>query len=172
MELEREGNCPKVDVGETGRDDSDVRGGAGACFGRGRITGLSEGSTELRSGDFVHESRLGCEDDDDDDDGSAERMTGTGGTGGSNGVGDVLLMPESCVRLEPMDDVRGRETELRGSGEVGRLWSLSTYAGGTGASGRRLGVRMRTLREGLTAAVVCLDVLADGVGEGVRIGEV
>jgi hypothetical protein len=50
-------------------------------------------------------------------------MTGTGGTGGiggSNGVGDVLLIPESNVRLEPMDDVRGRETEVRGSGEDGR----------------------------------------------------
>lgn len=120
MELEREGKCPKVDVGETGRDDSDVRGGAGAFFGRGRITGLSEGSTEFRSGDFDHESRLGCDDDDDDADGSAGGMMGTGGTGGSNGVGDVLLMPDSCVRLEPIDDVRGRETELRGAGEDGR----------------------------------------------------
>ena len=93
---------------------------------------------------------------------------GTGGTGGSNGVGDVLLIPESNVRLEPMDDVRGSD-----SGEDGRPWSLpTTYGGGAaGGSGRRLGVRIRTLREGLGAAV-CLDVLPDGVGEGARLGVV
>jgi hypothetical protein len=92
---------------------------------------------------------------------------GTGGTGGSNGVGDVLLIPESNVRLEPMD-VRGSD-----SGEDGRPWSLpTTYGGGAeGGSGRRLGVRIRTLREGLGAAA-CLDVLADGVGEGARLGVV
>jgi hypothetical protein len=69
---------------------------------------LSEANTELRSGDL-----------DDDADGPATGggmaetgRTGTGGTGGSNGVGDVLLIPESnvrYVRLEPMDDERGRE---------------------------------------------------------------
>jgi hypothetical protein len=49
---------------------------------------------------------------------------------------------------------------------------MPTYAGGTGGgSGRRLGVRIRTLREGLGAAV-CLDVLPDGVGEGARLGGV
>lgn len=86
-------------------------------------------------------------------------------------MGDVLLIPESNVRLEPMDDVRGSD-----SGEDGRAWSPPTYAGGGGAdggSGRRLGVRIRTLREGLGAlAVVCLDVLPDGVGEGARLGVV
>jgi len=51
IEPEREGKCPKVDVGETGWNDSDVRG----FLGRGRITGWSEGSTELRSGDLDHE---------------------------------------------------------------------------------------------------------------------
>lgn len=92
-------------------------------------------------------------------------------------MGDVLLIPESNVRLEPMDDVRGRETEVRGSGEGGRASLLPTYTGSAdGGSGRRLGVRIRTLREGLGAAV-CLDVLPDGVGEGarlrvVRVGEV
>jgi len=132
---------------------------------------LSEGSTELRSGDLDHDSRFGGDDDDDvdDPDGSAETTAGTCGTGaaGSNGT------PESSVRLEPMDDVRGREAELRGSGEDGRARSLSyAYAGGTnGGSGRRLGVRIRTLREGLAAAV-SLDVLPDGVGEGACLGEV
>lgn len=48
IEPEREGKCPKVDVGETGWD-------GGAFFGRGRITGLSEGNTELRSGDLNNE---------------------------------------------------------------------------------------------------------------------
>jgi hypothetical protein len=87
-------------------------------------------------------------------------------------VGDVLLIPESNVRLEPTDDVRGREMELRGSGDDGRAWSMPTYGGGAdGGSGRRLGVRIRTLREGLGAAV-CLDVLPDGVGEGARLGVV
>lgn len=97
---------------------------------------------------------------------------GTGGTGGSNGVGDVLLIPESNVRLEPTDDVRGREMEVRDSGEDGRAWSMPTYGSGAdGGSGRRLGVRIRTLREGLGAAG-CLDVLPDGVGEGARLGVV
>ena len=98
-------------------------------------------------------------------------MTGTGGTGGSKGVGDVLLIPpESCVRLDPTDGVRGREAEDRGSGEDGGAWSLLIYDGGTdGGSGRRLGVRIRTLREGLNGAV-CLDVLPDGVGEDARLG--
>lgn len=45
---------------------------------------------------------------------------GTGGTGGSNGVGEVLLIPESNVRLEPTDDVRGRDMDVRASGEDGR----------------------------------------------------
>jgi hypothetical protein len=85
-------------------------------------------------------------------------------------VGDVLLIPESNVRLEPMD-VRGSD-----SGEDGRAWSLPTYDGGgdtDGGSGRRLGVRIRTLREGLGAlAVGSLDVLPDGVGEGARLGVV
>lgn len=49
---------------------------------------------------------------------------------------------------------------------------MPTYAGGIdGGSGRRLGVRIRTLREGLGAAV-CLDVLPDGVGEDARSGGV
>ena len=99
---------------------------------------------------------------------------GTGGTGGSNGVGDVLLIPESNVRLEPMDDVRGREVEVRGCGEDGLARSLPTYIDGGGAaggSGRRFGVRIRTLREVLDA-IVCLDVLPDGVGEGARLGVV
>jgi hypothetical protein len=49
---------------------------------------------------------------------------------------------------------------------------MPTYAGGRdGGSGRRLGVRIRTLREGLGAAG-CLDVLPDGVGEGARLGGV
>lgn len=82
----------------------------------------------------------------------------------------MLLKPESYVRLEPMDDVRGGEVEVRGIlavGEDGRI-----YAGGTdGGSGRRLGVRMRTLREDL-GAVVCLDVLPEGEGEGGRLGVV
>jgi len=82
-------------------------------------------------------------------------------------VGDVLLIPESNVRLEPTDDVRGSD-----SGEDGRAWSLPIYGNGAdGGSGRRLGVRIRTLREGLGAAV-CLDVLPDGVGEGARLGVV
>jgi hypothetical protein len=102
--------------------------------------------------------------------------TGTGGSGGSNGVGDVLLIPESYVRyvrLEPMDDERGREgsKDGRGSGEDGRACSLATYSGvlAAGGSGRRLGVRIRTLREGLGDAV-SLDSLPDGVGEGARMG--
>ena len=142
---------------------------------------MSEGSTELRSGDLDHETRLGAADDDADDDtdsSAAGGITGRGGTGsgGSKGVGDVLLIPESYVRLEPMDDERGREggasTEGRGSGEDGRAWSLPTYTcGRDGGSGRRLGVRIRTLREGLGEAV-CLDVLPDGVGEDARWGEV
>ena len=49
---------------------------------------------------------------------------------------------------------------------------MPTYAGGKGGgSGRRLGVRIRTLREGLGAAV-CLDVLPEGVGEAARLGRV
>ena len=86
-------------------------------------------------------------------------------------MGEVLLY----VRPEFMDDVRGRvdgaSTEGRGSGEDGRAWSLATYGGADGGSGRRLGVRIRTLREGLGAAV-CLDVLPDGVGECARSKEV
>jgi len=84
----------------------------------------------------------------------------------------LLIPPESCVRLDPTDDVRGREVEVRGSGEDGGAWSLLIYDGGTdGGSGRRLGVRIRTLREGLDGAA-CLDVLPDGVGEGARLGVV
>lgn len=104
VEPEREGKCPGVDA----CGESAIGTDAGAFLGRGKTTGLSEGSTELRSGDL-----------DDDADGPAAAggmvetgRTGTGGTGGSNGVGDVLLIPESnvrYVRLEFMDDERGRE---------------------------------------------------------------
>ena len=164
--MEGERGCESVD-----RREPD------AFFGRGMITGLSAGNTELRSGDLDQENRSGG--DDDDDNGSAGRMEGTGGiggTGGSSGVGDVLLTPESKVRLEPMDGVRAGDVEVRGTlnvGEDGRVCSLPmpTYAGAGGGSGRRLGVRIRTLREGLDADV-CLDVLPDGVGEGARLGVV
>lgn len=52
IEPETEGKCPGVDVG----DESAVGTDAGAFLGRGRITGLSEGRTELRSGDLDHET--------------------------------------------------------------------------------------------------------------------
>ena len=67
----------------------------------------------------------------------------------------------------------GREEDEPGALGVGEgglelEWSLPTNMGG--GSGRRLGVRMRTLREGLGADVdVLLDVLRDGVGEGARL---
>lgn len=62
-------------MGETGCD-SLVR----AFFGRGIITGWSEASTELRSGDLAH-------DVDDVDDSAA----GIGGTGGTIEMGGLLL---------------------------------------------------------------------------------
>jgi hypothetical protein len=81
-----EGTCPQeVDVGETGRVSA-VDGRDGAFFGRGMITGWSEGSTELRSGDL---NGGGGDDDDDDDDGPAEGTGGTWGMGGTIGIAGV-----------------------------------------------------------------------------------
>lgn len=63
-------------MGETGCDSLER-----VFFGRGMITGWSEASTELRSGDLVHDVV-----DDDGDDSSAAGMGGTGGTIEMGGV--------------------------------------------------------------------------------------
>lgn len=64
-------------MGDTGCDSLER-----AVFGRGMITGWSEASTELRSGDLVHDV---------DDDGEDSSAAGMGGTGGIEMGNDVFL---------------------------------------------------------------------------------
>ena len=82
-----------------------------------------------------------------------------------------MLLGVSCARLELTDGVREWEEEasVRDPLGVGED-DLPTNPGGIdGGSGRRLGVRMRTLRDGLGGDVGS-DVLRDGVGDGARLG--
>ena len=142
------------------------------------ITGRSEASTELCSGEPVHVSREAGgrgkdvdmdEDEDEDEDGpAAAAIAGgavrTGGTdeplvdgvasplGGRRGlaVGDREARIEVC---EPL----GVGVSVEEDGRAG--CPRAPRMGMGGASGRRVGVRMRVLREGLNE------------GEGLGVGE-
>ena len=138
------------------------------------ITGRSEASTELCSGELAHvtgEMRRGKDVDDPattGPGGGAVRRT-AGGTGEPlvGGVTSTLggrrglaVGDEIEVCFEPLDVV-----EEDGCAECLRA-ARTGMGGASGGSGRRVGVRMRVLREGLYGdGDERLDVGGEGVGE-------
>ena len=168
-ELANAGNWAQVDEGDPGCD----AGGDVACvfFARGMITGRSEASTELRSWEPVHVSREaataggggggGGKDVDmnegEDEDGPAAAAGGAVWTGGTDEpLVDGVASPLGGRRGLAVGDREGRieVCEPLGVGvgvEVdGRAECLrAPRTGMGGASGKRVGVRMRVLREGL-----------------------
>jgi hypothetical protein len=193
-ELVSAGTWPPVDVGEVGCDsDGDV---ADAFFARGMITGLSEGSTELYSGELAHVragSGIGGGEGDlvpvQDPDLDGPAIAEPEATAGAD---DVLIggVPGDVSARRGVAAGKGEgETEVRdllGVEDDGRVecpCALRTGTGGAaGGSGRRLGVRMRMLREGLdddglsdaaregVGECERPDRLRDAVGEGARAG--
>lgn len=144
------GNWPQVDEGDPGCDaDGDV-----ACvfFARGMITGRSEASTELCSGEPTHVSgeiataggggREGKDVDVDARPGGEPLVDGVASSlGGRRGlaVGERKGGIGTCEPLGVKED-----------GRAGCLRAPCTGIGGaSGGSGRRVGVRMRVLRDGL-----------------------
>ena len=158
-------------------DGDDV---ACAFFARGMITGRSEASTEWCSGELVHVTGEiaiaggGMGKDVDDD--PAATATGPGGTDGTAGgtgeslVGGVTSTLGGRRGLAAGDEIGVCCCEPLGVEEDGRAECLRAprtgMGGASGGSGRRVGVRMRVLREGLAGdRDERLDVAQEGVGE-------
>jgi hypothetical protein len=140
-----------VDVGEEGRDP-DAGDVGSAFFARGITTGRSEGSTEFRSGEPDHagaESGIGGGEGIVDGPATGAGDTTGTATGGVPGVSGTWWW-------RPAADEREGERESRGPLGVdadGRVWcpraTRRGIGGAAGGSGRRVGIRMRVLREGL-----------------------
>lgn len=147
---------PQVDVGEEGRDSNAGDVGS-AFFARGMTTGRSEGSTDFRSGELDHaRAESGIGGGEGIVDGPA---TGAGDTAGTV-TGDALLggVPDVSGTWwwGPAAEEREGERETRdplGVDADGRVWCARAMrmgiGGAAGGSGRRVGIRMRVLREGL-----------------------
>lgn len=163
-ELANVGNWPKVDDGDPGCD---------ALFARGMITGRSEASTELCSEEPTHaggeiatagrgggggkEADVDVEEDEGVVNGPTAAAARPGGGMGEPLVGGVA---------SPLGGRRGLAACGRGGGTLGVCEPLGVdieedsraeclraprtgMGGASGGFGRRVGVRMRVLREGL-----------------------
>ena len=178
-ELANVGNWPKVDEGDPGCD---------ALFARGMITGRSEASTEFCSeepthagGEIATAGRGGgggkeVDVDVEEDEGVVEGPTATAAARLGGGMGEPLVGGVTST----LGGRRGLIAGGRGGGtlgiceplgvgveEDGRAECLSAprtgMGGASGGFGRRVGVRMRVLREGLNEGG-WLDVSRKGVG--------
>lgn len=128
------------DTWEAGCDSTGEDASALAFFGRGMITGRSDGSTELRRGDLVHVAGFDGEDEDVNEAVDDPAV----GIGFTDETGEVLLDVATvpCMRLELGDGGRAGEVEVTDRVEFavdGRVsLALSVGSGGTGGgSGKR-----------------------------------